>query len=283
MSWDIQKARDTYNIAHWSNGYFDINDRGELVCRPDARASQPGINLYELARQFPGNELTLPVLVRFSGILAHRVAELCAAFDQAMRAEEYRGRYTAVYPIKVNQQRSVVDALLAHGADRLGLEAGSKPELLAVLARSRPDGVVVCNGYKDREFIRLALIGKQLGHRVYIVVEKLAELELVIREARALEIPPLIGVRVRLASLGAGKWQNTGGEKSKFGLSAAEVLRVVERLRAENLLESLQMIHFHMGSQIANIQHIQSGMREAARYYAELHRLRGRARAVFAP
>src|SRR3989337_2968484 len=190
-----------------------------------------------------------------------------------MRADDYRGRYTAVYPIKVNQQRSVVDALLAHGAERLGLEAGSKPELLAVLARSRPDGIVVCNGYKDREFIRLALIGKQLGHRVYIVVEKLAELELVIAEARALNVTPLLGVRVRLASLGAGKWQNTGGEKSKFGLSAAEVLRVIGRLRAENLLEALAMMHFHMGSQIANIQDIQSGMREAARYYAELRKL----------
>jgi len=280
MTWNIQKARDTYNIAHWSNGYFDINDRGELICRPDARADHPGVNLYELARRFSQHDLTLPVLVRFSGILAHRVSELCGAFDQAMRAEEYRGRYTAVYPVKVNQQRSVVDALLAHGGERLGLEAGSKPELLAVLARSRPDGVVVCNGYKDREFVRLALIGKQLGHRVYIVVEKLAELELVIRESRALGVSPLIGVRVRLASIGVGKWQNTGGDKSKFGLSASEVLRVAERLRAENLLEALQMVHFHMGSQIANIQHIQSGMREAARYYAELIRLGAAVRVI---
>ena len=271
--WSIQKARDTYNIAHWGNGYFDISERGEVLCRPDPRAAHPGVNLYELTRAFPAHKLTLPVLVRFSGILAHRVSELCAAFDGAMRADDYRGRYTAVYPIKVNQQRSVVDALLAHGAERLGLEAGSKPELLAVLARSRPDGIVVCNGYKDREFIRLALIGKQLGHRVYIVVEKLAELELVIAEARALNVTPLLGVRVRLASLGAGKWQNTGGEKSKFGLSAAEVLRVIERLSAENLLEALAMMHFHMGSQIANIQDIQSGMREAARYYAELRKL----------
>ena len=190
-----------------------------------------------------------------------------------MQRDDYRGRYTAVYPIKVNQQKSVVDALLAHGAERLGLEAGSKPELLAVLARSRPDGIVVCNGYKDREFIRLALIGKQIGHRVYIVVEKLSELDLVIEESKALGIAPLLGVRVRLASIGAGKWQNTGGDKSKFGLSAAEVLRVIERLRAEKLLESLAMMHFHMGSQIANIQHIQSGMREGARYYAELRKL----------
>ncbi len=280
MTWTIDQARRTYNIAHWSNGYFDIDARGELVCRPSARAGEPGVSLAEIARAFPSHNLSLPVLVRFSGILQHRVEELCRAFDAAMAANDYRGRYTAVYPIKVNQQRSVVDALLAHGAERLGLEAGSKPELLAVLARSRPDGIVVCNGYKDREFIRLGLIGKALGHRVHIVVEKLTELGLVIEEARALNIAPLLGVRVRLASLGAGTWQNTGGEKSKFGLSAAEVLRVIERLRAENLLDSLQMMHFHMGSQIANIQHIQSGMREAARYYAELRRLGAPVRVV---
>ncbi len=272
IDWTIQKARDTYNIVHWGNGYFDIGPEGHVTVRPDPRAGGQ-IDLHALTHEFAAHNLTLPVLVRFSGILRHRVHELCDAFDSAMQRDDYRGRYTAVYPIKVNQQKSVVDALLAHGAERLGLEAGSKPELLAVLARSRPDGIVVCNGYKDREFIRLALIGKQIGQRVYIVVEKLSELDLVIEESKALGVVPLLGVRVRLASIGAGKWQNTGGDKSKFGLSAAEVLRVIERLRAENLLESLQMMHFHMGSQIANIQHIQSGMREGARYYAELRKL----------
>lgn len=271
MTWTIQKARDTYNVAHWSNGYFDVNDRGHLTARPDPRAGHPGLDLYELTQQFSAHGLALPVLVRFSGILHHRIDALCGAFARAMETEGYQGRYTAVYPIKVNQQRSVVEALLAHGADRVGLEAGSKPELLAVLARSRPGGIVVCNGYKDREYIRLALIGTSLGHRVHIVVEKLSELELVIQEAKALGVAPLLGVRVRLSSLGAGKWQNTGGEKSKFGLQAAEVLRVVARLREAGMVEALQMMHFHMGSQIANIQHIQSGMREAARYYAELH------------
>jgi len=211
------------------------------------------------------------VLVRFSDILRHRVDTLCGAFDRAREADGYRGRYTVVYPIKVNQQRSVVEKILSKDKDRVGLEAGSKPELLAVLALSRQDGgVVVCNGYKDREYIRLALIGKELGHRVYIVVEKPSELELVIQESRALGVTPLIGLRMRLASIGAGKWQNTGGEKSKFGLSAAQVLEAVARLRAAQLLPGLQMLHFHMGSQIANIRDIQLGMREAARYYAEL-------------
>jgi arginine decarboxylase len=270
MSWNIARSRDTYNIAHWGNGYFDINEAGHVIARPDPRGAHPGIDLHALTREFSAHGLTLPVLVRFSGILHHRIDELCGAFDKATRADGYHGKYTAVYPIKVNQQRSVVDALLAHGGERIGLEAGSKPELLAVLARTRPNGIVVCNGYKDREYIRLALLGTRLGMRVHIVVEKLSELELVIQESRALKIEPLLGVRVRLASLGAGKWQNTGGEKSKFGLSADEVLRVVARLREAALLDCLRMMHFHMGSQIANIQHIQTGMREAVRYYAAL-------------
>ena len=271
--WNIDRARRTYNIVHWGGGYFDINAKGHLIVRPDPHSDHPGVDLYALTRDFSSHQLTLPVLVRFSGILHHRVNELCMAFDRAMTAENYHGGYTAVYPIKVNQQRSVVDALLAYGGERIGLEAGSKPELLAVLARSRKDGVVVCNGYKDREYIRLALIGKQLGHRVYIVVEKLSELELVIQESRALDIEPLLGVRVRLASIGAGKWQNTGGDKSKFGLSATEVLRVVRFLREADMLGTLRMMHFHMGSQIANIQHIQAGVREAARYFVELRHL----------
>ena len=270
--WTIDSARATYNIAYWGNGYFDINDQGHVIARPDPQAPHPGIDLHTLAREFVSHDLTLPVLVRFSGILHHRIDELCAAFAKASDTDGYQGRYTAVYPIKVNQQRSVVEALLSHGADRVGLEAGSKPELLAVLALSRPNAVVVCNGYKDREYIRLALIGKQLGQRVHIVVEKLSEVEMVIEEARALGMTPLLGMRVRLASLGAGKWQNTGGDKSKFGLSAAEVLRVVARLREAGMLDALQMMHFHMGSQIANIQHIQTGMGEAVRYYAELQR-----------
>lgn len=270
MTWTLAQARALYNIAHWGNGYFDINDVGHVVARPNPDSAHPGVDLYELSKQFAGQGLTLPVLVRFSGILHHRIDELCGAFASAMQADAYQGRYTAVYPIKVNQQRSVVDAMLAHGGERIGLEAGSKPELLAVLARSRVGGIVVCNGYKDREYIRLALLGKRIGIRVHIVVEKLSELELVLQESAALKIEPLLGIRVRLASLGTGKWQNTGGEKSKFGLSADEVLRVIERLRTAGMLDSLRMMHFHMGSQIANIQDIQTGMREAARYYASL-------------
>ena len=161
MTWTIQRARDTYNIVHWGNGYFDISPEGHVTVRPDPRAAGQ-VDLHALTREFAAHNLTLPVLVRFSGILRHRVHELCDAFDSAMQRDDYRGRYTAVYPIKVNQQKSVVDALLAHGAERLGLEAGSKPELLAVLARSRPDGILVCNGYKDPAVIRLALLCHQI-------------------------------------------------------------------------------------------------------------------------
>ncbi len=271
-TWTIEHARDTYNIAHWSGGYFDVNSQGHVIARPDRKHS--GVDMYQLTQEIRQAGLSLPTLVRFTDILHDRVDTLCNAFTQAMATDNYQARFTAVYPIKVNQQRSVVEQILACGGERVGLEAGSKPELLAVLALVTPNGgTVVCNGYKDREYIRLALIGKQIGHRVYIVVEKLSELELILQEARNLNIKPLLGVRVRLASIGAGKWQNTGGEKSKFGLSATQVLEVVERLRAADMLDALQLLHFHLGSQIANIRDIQNGMREAARYYSELHRL----------
>ncbi len=272
-NWDIDKARRLYSIAHWGGGYFDINADGHLVARPAPANEQAVIDLYALTHELSAQGLTLPVLVRFSGILHDRVRTLDEAFASAMALDGYQGRFTAVYPIKVNQQRSVVGEILHYGEDRVGLEAGSKPELMAVLAESRPGALVICNGYKDREYVRLALIGRALGQRVYIVVEKLDETELVIEEARALGVEPLVGVRVRLASIGAGKWQNTGGEKSKFGLSGAQLLRVVDRLRAAGQLGALQMMHFHMGSQIAHIGHIQAGMREAARFYAALHQL----------
>ncbi len=271
--WSIQRSRDLYNIAHWGGGYFDINDQGHLIARPKREANQPGIDIYQLTAEIKAAGLSLPVLVRFSDILHERVNTLCAAFASAMTADKYQGSFSAVYPIKVNQQRRVVEEILKHGQGRVGLEAGSKPELLAVLGQSDQDGgVVICNGYKDREYIRLALIGKALGHRVYIVVERFSEVELIVEEAQKLNVTPLIGVRVRLASIGAGKWQNTGGEKSKFGLSSAQVLRVIEYLRTAGMLDALQLLHFHLGSQIANIRDIQLGMRECARYYAELHR-----------
>ena len=272
--WTIDKARETYSLAHWGGGYFDVGDNGHLIARPTRDARLPAIDLHDLAEEIRRSGTALPALVRFTDILHDRIDRLHDAFAAAMQTHDYRGRYSAVYPIKVNQEQTVVREILQHGGARVGLEAGSKPELTAVLALSSQDGgIIVCNGYKDREYIRLALMGQRLGHSVYIVLEKPSELELVIEESRKLGVQPQLGVRVRLASIGRGNWQNSGGEKSKFGLSAAQMLRVVERLRDAGMLDCLHLLHTHMGSQLANIRDIQQGMREVARYYAELHAL----------
>ena len=271
--WDIAKARELYNTARWSGGYFDIDEHGHVVARPTRDPDHAGIDLMAVADEAVAAGLSLPVLVRFVDILRDRVDSLCNAFGEAMASLDYAGRYTAVYPIKVNQQRRVVEEILAWGGDRVGLEAGSKPELMAVLALAPAGSTVICNGYKDREYIRLALLGQRLGLRVFIVLEKRSEVELVIREAERLGIRPNLGIRVRLASIGAGKWQNTGGEKGKFGLSASQALEVIERLRGVRMDDCLTLLHFHLGSQIPNVRDIQRGMREAGRFYAELRRL----------
>jgi len=272
QDWNIAQARLTYSTAHWGSGYFDIGRNGHVEVTPRPGRDPTTIDLHRLAEQVEADGLPSPVLVRFTDILHDRVERLHNAFAQAMETNGFTGGYTPAYPIKVNQQRRVVEALLGHGG--VGLEAGSKPELMAVLGLAdTAGGLVICNGYKDREYIRLALVGESLGPRVHIVLEKLSELELIIDEARALGIRPRLGVRVRLASISCGKWQNSGGEKSKFGLDAHGLLRVVERLREAGLADTLQLLHVHLGSQIANIRDIRQGLREAARFYAELHRL----------
>ncbi|SHF77810.1 arginine decarboxylase [Modicisalibacter ilicicola DSM 19980] len=278
MTSPAAKARRTYNIDQWGSGYFDVDDQGHAVVRPlGSEVEGPTLPLDALVDQLREAGLRLPVLVRFIDILHDRVEQLCAAFDAAMQEEAYLGGYTAVYPIKVNQQRRVVEEILAtqeRGHGRVGLEAGSKPELLAVLALSA-DGssLIVCNGYKDREYVRLALMGEKLGHRVYLVVEKYSELTLILEEAERLDVRPRIGLRARLASVGKGKWQDSGGEKSKFGLTTSQIFSIVERLRETDALGSLQLVHFHLGSQIANIRDIQRGLRECARFYQSLREL----------
>lgn len=271
--WTAAQASDLYNMPYWSEGYVDVNERGNVIVRPYRERSPVSIDLHELAQRLPKEGLQLPVLVRFTNILHDRVDALTGAFGGVIEELGYKGRYTAVYPIKVNQQGDVCAEIVKHGGDRVGLEAGSKPELAAVLGLARPGSVIVCNGYKDRAYIRRALIGQKLGHQVYIVVEKPSELPLVVEESKNLGVQPLIGLRVRLASVGSSKWQNTGGEKSKFGLSCAQVLEAVAQMRQAGLIESLRMVHFHLGSQVANVQDIQRGMREAARFYAELRAL----------
>ena len=273
MTWGLDTARATYNVAHWSDGYFDINSQGELVAFPDGDQTKAAISLTELTEQFKKQGLTLPVLVRFTDILQNRVDTMTRAFSRARNARSYQGQYTCVYPIKVNQQRSVVSKLLAHPSGLVGLEAGSKPELMAILGVAKQPITIVCNGYKDSEFLRLACIGQAMGHKVKIVVEKLSELTVLLAEIADLGIEPAIGIRIRLNSVGKGKWQNTGGEKGKFGLTAGQVLSAVDVLKKHNKLHLMQMVHFHIGSQIANIRDIHRALRECSRHFAELSQL----------
>jgi arginine decarboxylase len=233
QDWDIAEARAAYSIAHWGSRYFDIGAEGHLQVTPRPGRDETRIDLHRVTDHLEANGLSLPVLVRFTDILQDRVHQLREAFTRAMSDSEYLGGYAPVYPIKVNQQRRVVEAIF--GSGDVGLETGSKPELMAVLGLATHDTLIVCNGYKDREYVRLALIGEQLGSRIFIVLEKLGELELVLDEARALGVTPRLGVRLQLASTGRGKWENSGGERSKFGLPASDVLQVVERLRAEGM------------------------------------------------
>ena len=270
--WSIDHARKTYSIPHWAEGYFDVDAAGRIVVRPRG-AGGPEVVLAEVIEKSLAQGGDLPVLVRFPDILGDRLGKLQAAFAQAMREWDYAGGYTAVYPIKVNQHAGVAGTLASHAGEGFGLEAGSKPELMAVLALSRPGGLIVCNGYKDREYIRLALIGRKLGLQTFIVVEKPSELRLVMEEARSLGVTPGLGVRMRLASLGAGKWQNSGGDKAKFGLSPRQVLDLWKQLRDAGMGDCLQLLHFHMGSQISNVRDIANGMREATRYFVELSKL----------
>jgi len=269
QNWTTGQSAQTYAIENWGDSYFSINANGHVCVRPCSDKSLE-LDLYEIALSLNDRQLSLPVLVRFTDILKDRVMRLQNAFNKACINNAYHGKYTPVYPIKVNQQRQVVEGILA--ADNIGLEAGSKPELLAIMALSS-QGVVVCNGYKDRAYIRLALIGLKMGLNLYLVIEKPLELELIIEESARLNIKPCVGLRVRLSSISAGKWQNSGGEKSKFGLHAHEVLQLIERLKQADLLDTLQLMHFHMGSQIANIHDIKVALKEAGQFYVELHRL----------
>ena len=267
--WSIEQSTDTYAINNWGDGYFSINAHGHVCVKPTSN-KEIELDLYEIAQSLKDKNLSLPVLVRFTDILKDRVTRLADAFEKACVSHNYRGQYTPVYPIKVNQQRQVIEGILS--AEKIGLEAGSKPELLAVMALSNK-GLVVCNGYKDRAYIRLALIGIKMGLNLFLVIEKPLELELIIEEAAKLNIKPQLGVRVRLSSISAGKWQNSGGEKSKFGLHAHEAIQLIERLKQTDLLDSLKLLHFHMGSQIANIHDIKIALKEAGQFYVELHRL----------
>lgn len=267
-------ATDAYNLPHWSEGYARVNSSGTVCVHPDP-LQEAGVDLSVLTDAIKAQGLRLPALVRFPGILHHRVASLVQAFRSASEEMNYQGGFTPVYPIKVNQQQPVVEQIIKGqqlaGVERIGLEAGSKPELIAILAQARDvKATIVCNGYKDAHFIRLALMAEKLGHRVFLVVEKLSELPLILAEAERLGVSPRLGVRARLATIGKGNWQNTGGEKSKFGLSASQILQMIDVLKSVQQLGTLQLLHFHLGSQLANINDIHVGLTECGRIFAEL-------------
>ncbi len=274
-TWTIDDARALYNVDGWGGGYFDINSRGHVVVRPDADAPGRELDLFELARDLEEQGVALPVLLRFSDILRSRIATLAARFEAAMQEFGYTGGYTAVYPIKVNQQRHVVEEILRVGRPRsVGLECGSKPELQAVLALSESaDHMIVCNGYKDEEFMRLALMGQKLGHPVFIVLEQLSEIDVLLKAADDMGVIPTAGVRIKLASAGFGRWAQSGGERSKFGLTTAQLVKAVDRLRELGRLDALKLVHFHLGSQISDIRYVKSALQEIARFYAELRHM----------
>jgi arginine decarboxylase len=272
-AWSVQDSAETYNIRNWGKGYFGINHDGHVCVFPDKREDRT-IDLKKLVDELILRGINLPVLIRFTDILKHRVCEMHEAFKQAITENNYGGTYACVYPIKVNQQRHVVEEIVEFGKPfGFGLEAGSKPELLAVLAlMNNGEAPIICNGFKDDEFIETVILAQKLGKRVIPVVEKFTELELIVKYAEKHNVRPTIGVRVKLATRGSGRWESSGGMRSKFGLFVAEVLRALEFLKERNMQDCLKLLHFHLGSQITNIRTVKTALNEAARIYAELVR-----------
>jgi arginine decarboxylase len=272
--WKIQDSLDVYEVNHWGKGYFGINDKGHVTVHPGKRPEQ-AIDLKQLVDQLQDRGIQLPILLRFTDILRHRVGEIHEAFQTAITEYNYQGKYVCVYPIKVNQQRHVVEEILDFGHPfNFGLEAGSKPELLAVLSLTNGDGTpIICNGFKDDEFIKMTILARKMGKLIIPVVEKYSELELIVRYAEELNVKPLIGIRIKLAARGAGRWRNSAGYRSKFGLTLTEALEAFEYLKQRGMEDCLQLVHFHLGSQITNIRSIKSALTEAARVYGELHRV----------
>ena len=269
--WTIDEAREHYNIKGWGAGYFDINSKGNIVVRPDKKSAYP-IDLKELVDDIQSKGYSLPVLIRFSDILKASIANLANSFQNSIEEYGYEGQYHGVYPIKVNQQRQVVEEIVKFGQPfNIGLEAGSKPELHAILAiLDNPEALLVCNGYKDEAFIRLALMSQKLGKRVFIVVEKLDELALIDKVAKELGVQPNIGLRIKLVSEGQGRWSSSTGEYSKFGLNTMELMEALEIAKSKNILDCVKLIHFHLGSQITNIRRIKDSLKEVGRFYSEL-------------
>ncbi len=260
-------------MASWGKGYFSVGENGNLLVHPTKEHSR-SIDLKQLVDTLEWRGISLPILIRFADILKHRLGEMHQAFDSSMREHGYRGGYCCVYPIKVNQQRQVVEEVFKFGrAYRFGLEAGSKPELLAVLAIADNETPIICNGFKDDEYIAMVMLAKKIGRRIIPVVEKFTEMELIAKHAEQVGVKPNIGIRVKLASRGSGRWKSSGGYRSKFGLTVSEALKAVDFLKERGLEDCLQLLHFHLGSQITNIRQIKAAVIEAARIYVDLKKL----------
>ncbi|HEY0548911.1 MAG TPA: biosynthetic arginine decarboxylase [Verrucomicrobiae bacterium] len=273
-TWDIQSARNLYNVHRWGSKYFDINEAGHVVATP-LQENGTAVDISDLIEEAKGRGLKFPMLIRFQDILRHRVEALNKAFRNSIKEFNYQGEYRGVFPIKVNQLREVVEEILEAGKPfNFGLEVGSKPELYAGLALQPQMGsLIICNGYKDAGFIRMALLGTKLGKRVIMVVEKLEELKQIITLSKQIGVEPLIGIRARLLSKGAGKWAESGGENAKFGLSTAELLAATELLKREGLGHCFKLLHFHIGSQVPDILTVKKAVQEAARFYAKLRKI----------
>ncbi len=271
--WHIEDSSELYNVKGWGLNYFNINDKGNVTVTP--RLGNYPVDLKELMDELELRDLTAPVLLRFPDILDTRIEKISNCFNQASEEYGYKAQNFIIYPIKVNQMKPVVDEIVTHGKKfNIGLEAGSKPELHAVLASNiDSDSLIVCNGYKDEVYIELALLAQKMGRNIFLVVEKLNELHTIARIAKRINIRPNIGIRIKLSSSGSGKWEESGGDVSKFGLNSSELLDAIEILEQQDLSDCLRLIHFHIGSQVTKIRHIKNALREAAQFYVQLRKM----------
>ena len=271
--WTIEDSKELYNINGWGTSYFGINDKGDVYVTPCKDNTE--IDLRDVMDELALRDVTPPVLLRFPDILDNRIEKTASCFMKASEEYDYKAENFIIYPIKVNQMQPVVEEIISHGRKfNLGLEAGSKPELHAVIAvQCQSDSLIICNGYKDQSYIELALLAHKMGKRIFIVIEKLNELEIIAKAAKKLNVKPNLGIRIKLASSGSGKWEESGGDASKFGLTSSELLEALKLLDEKGLHDCLRLIHFHIGSQITKIRRIQTALREAAQFYINLHKM----------
>ena len=271
--WTIEDSKELYNMGGWGTSYFGINTQGDVYVTPCKDNTQ--IDLHDVIDELALRDITPPVLLRFPDILDNRIEKTWSCFKKASDAYGFQGENFIIYPIKVNQMQPVVEEIISHGRKfNLGLEAGSKPELHAVIAvQCQSDSLIICNGYKDQSYIELALLAQKMGKRIFIVVEKLNEIDIIAKAAKKLNVQPNLGIRIKLASSGSGKWEESGGDASKFGLTSSELLQALEMLEKKGMKDCLKLIHFHIGSQITKIRRIQTALKEASQFYIQLHKM----------